>query len=123
MMKYDFWKDVQRGDILFYYDMSNLTIKEFTVLNVRDKSDYTGSFFIDTDITEHSEIYVFVDNFKYECVLTWDGKDCEKIFISNIKADLIEDCKKHLGCIISQLKSDLEHYNNLLENLNNDSQY
>jgi hypothetical protein len=49
-MKYDFWKDVQRGDILFYYDMSNLTIKKFNVLNVRDKSDYTGSFFIDTDI-------------------------------------------------------------------------
>jgi len=114
-MKYDFWRNVKEGDILFYYDTDNWKPGIFEVLKIKDKSDYSGSFILETTCKEHYNIYVNIASFLMDgLVNTWDHSTCKQVFISNNRYELIDDLKYNLQKKVNELKNRVEYYQDLL---------
>ena len=114
-MKYDFWKDIKVGDILYYYDDDSWKISYFTILNINREFHNDGSFIIETDYNKHKFIYVSVAGyFTTGIINTWDHRNCQCVYINDNKQELIDDCKEKLKEKIKSLKYDIEYYQDLL---------
>jgi len=114
-MKYDFWRNVKVGDVLFYYDTNNWTISHFLIKSIKDKSMYTGSFIIETDCDKHHHIYVHTANYLNDgYVGTWNHSTYKQLFISNDRYELINHLKHELQKKINELKNKAEYYQDLL---------
>jgi len=117
-MKYDFWANVKTGDSLYYYDTNNWKPGIFEVLKIKDKSDYSGSFILETTCNEHHYIYVHIANYLRDgYVDTWNHSTCQQIFISNNRYELINHLKYDLLKKVNEFKNKVEYYQDLLNRL------
>jgi len=117
-MKYDFWANVKTGDSLYYYDTNNWKPGIFEVLKIKDKSDYSGSFILETTCNEHHYIYVHIANYLRDgYVGTWNHSTCQQIFISNNRYELINHLKYDLQKKVNEFKNKAEYYQDLLNKL------
>lgn len=117
-MKYNFWKDIKEGDLLYYYDTDNWTIGHFYIKCIKDKSIQTGSFIIETDCDKHKYIYVNTNRFFYDEIIdTWNHTTSKQLFINTNKYELINDLKDTLKKKISELKNNVNYYEDLLNRL------
>ena len=116
-MKYEFWRNVKEGDVLFYYDTDNWKIGEFVILKIKDKSLQTGSFVLETNLDKHHHIYVHVANYLNDYVDTWNYSTCKQLFISNDRYELTDHCKYELQKKVNELKNRTEYYQDLLNRL------
>ena len=117
-MKYDFWANVKEGDVLFYYDTDNWKLGIFEVLKIKDKSNYDGSFILETTCKEHHYIYVHIANYLRDgYVSTWNHSTYKQIFISNDRYELIDHCKNELNKKINTLENTVFYYKNLLNDI------
>ena len=114
-MKYEFWKDIKVGDLLYYYDTDNFNIGHFYIKDIKEKSAKTGSFILETDCDKHKLIYVLFANFLINGhVSTWNHTTCKELFININKHELYNQREDELKKKINQLQSNLDHYKNLL---------
>lgn len=115
-MRQEFWKDIRTGDVIYMYGDSRLNIYAATVKDVRNRSETTGSFIIDTDRREHPTVYVFMNDFdKDGFVMTWDYDTLERVYVSNNYAEMVSHYKETLRKKIDSQKALLKKYENLLE--------
>jgi hypothetical protein len=115
-MRQEFWKDIRAGDVIYMYGDNGLEIHEATVKAIRDKSETTGSFIMDTDSQEHPTVFVFMNDFEKDgSVRTWDYDTSEQVHISNNYAELVSHYKETLRKKIDSQKALLKNYECLLE--------
>jgi len=117
-MKYDFWKDIKVGDLLYYYDTDNWTTGYFLINAIKDKSVHTGSFIIETDCDKHKFIYVNTNRFFYDEIIdTWNQTTSKQLFINTDKRELINHLRDALNKKIIELKNCTDYYEGLLNRL------
>lgn len=117
-MKYEFWKNIKVGDLLYYYGTDNWTIGHFFIKDIKGKSAYTGSFIIETDCVKHKFIYVNTNRFFYdEIINTWDHLTSKNLFINTDKRELINHLRDSLKKKIIELKNYTNYYEDLLNRL------
>lgn len=115
-MKQEFWKDIRAGDVIYMYGDSDLEIHKAMAKSIRDKSETTGSFIMETDSEEHPSVFVSMIGFENKgSVMTCDYDTSERIHISNDYAELVSHYKDTLRKKIDSQKALLKHYECLLE--------
>lgn len=115
-MRQEFWKDIRAGDVIYMYGEDGLEIYKTKVKAIRNKSEITGSFIMDTDREENPSVFVFMNNFEKDgSVITWDYDTSEQIHISNDYAELVKHYKGTIKKKIDKQKALLKYYKCLLE--------
>ena len=117
-MKYDFWRNVKEGDVLFYYDTDDWKPGIFEVLKIKDKSNYDGSFILETTCKEHHNIYVHFTHFLNEfSVSTWNHSTNKQIYISNNRHELVNHYRNKLQRKVNDLENEIIYYQDLLDKI------
>lgn len=117
-MKYDFWKNIQIDDKLFYYDTDEWKIKQFIIIDIQKRSTHPTSFIIETNNKKHPYIFVNLDRYSYDGIVnTFNHMTYKQIFINEDNDALIEHYKNELKTKINTLENSLFYYNKLLKEI------
>lgn len=117
-MKYDFWRNIQIDDKLFYYDTDEWKIKQFSIVNIQKRSSNPSSFIIETDSKKHPYIFVNLERFFFDGIVSaFNHLSYKLVIINNDRDALLENCKCELKEKINTLEDTLFHYNKLLKEI------
>jgi len=117
-MKYEFWKNIKTGDKLYFYDTDTWEINHFYIKDIKDRSDYSGSFILETTCDKHHYIYVYFTNFLNEfSVSTWNHSTNKQIYISNNRHELVNHYRNKLQRKVNDLENEIIYYQDLLDKI------